>query len=246
MGARNASLHGQKFARKIAAELSAHDICICSGLARGIDTEAHKAAKQNIAVIAGGIDHIYPKENESLFRQIADEGIILSENPIGLSPLPQSFPKRNRIIAGLAKAVIIVEANVKSGSLITAKCGLEYNREVGAVPGSVFDPRSSGCHKLIKDGAALIENLDDILELLGGSFMSNSTKRYDICALEAKKDIAKHEKTIYKLLSVDPTAADEIAKQANLSLGDTNLILLELELQGNVKRYPGNKFALQI
>jgi DNA processing protein len=246
VGSRNASFHGQNFARKISAELSENDICICSGLARGIDTEAHRSAKNTIAVIAGGINHIYPKENESLYKKIANEGLVLSENPINFSPMPESFPKRNRIIAGLAKAIIIVEANIKSGSLITAKFGLEFNREIGAVPGSVFDSRSSGCHKLIKEGAALIENTDDILELLGPDTKINEAKSYNTYSKETEKNIAAHQKNIYKLLSANPISVDEVVEVTNLPLSEVNLILLELELEGNVMRYPGNKFALQL
>jgi DNA processing protein len=175
VGARNASALAMKFAEILAKDLSKQNLCIASGLARGIDFAAHKGAlsiKENafatIAVIAGGIDNIYPKENEKLYKQIAENGVIISENIFGAAPKADSFPRRNRIISGLSLVTILVEAAIKSGSLITAKFAAEQGREVACVPGFPLDPRSSGTNMLIKNGAYLIENANDVLQILQG------------------------------------------------------------------------------
>lgn len=247
VGSRNASLHGQNFASKISRELSNENISICSGMARGIDTAAHKAAKHNIAVIAGGIDNVYPRENKTLYERISNEGIIFSENPIGFIPKSESFPKRNRIIAGLANVIIIVEANIKSGSLITAKYGLEYGKEIGAVPGFPLDPRSHGTHKLIKEGAALIENTQDIFELMRLEYPELTIQKRPKNKPPIKLSGNNCEKKeILSLLSNIPSSIDQIVEKTGIEISLVNLILLELELEGNVVRHRGNKFALQL
>jgi DNA processing protein len=169
VGARNATLNGRRFTEKMAAELGQHGYVIASGLARGIDTAAHHGslAKGTIAVLAGGVDNIYPPENKELYMKISQEGVILSEMPWGITPTNQHFPRRNRLIAGLAQATILIEAAVKSGSLITTRLALEQGREVFAVPGSPLDPRHAGPNHLIKSGQAqLIDCTQDILDAL--------------------------------------------------------------------------------
>ena len=159
IGARNASLNGKIFAKKIAENLLNNDFTVFSGQARGIDSAAHESAiNSTIAVIAGGIDNIYPPENTKLYHKIAENGAIIAELPIGTAPQSRHFPQRNRIISGLSIASIIIEAGLKSGSLITARMAAEQNREVFAVPGFSLDPRSQGCNRLIKEGAYLVDN----------------------------------------------------------------------------------------
>jgi DNA processing protein len=163
VGARNSSINSRSFAKKIAKELVSEGFVTVSGLARGIDTAVHEASgSQTIAVVAGGIDYIYPPENKKLYEKIGFEGLIVAELPIGSRPLSQHFPQRNRIISGLALATIVIEAGIKSGSLITANYALEQNRDVFAAPGFPMDPRCMGSNKLIKDGAYLLESSKDI------------------------------------------------------------------------------------
>ena len=171
VGARNASSLGLRMARRLGQGLSEAGFTVVSGLARGIDAAAHEAALEaegrTIAVMAGGIDVIYPPENEGLAREIDAKGCRISEHPPGLEPQARHFPLRNRIVAGLSRAVVVVEAAAKSGSLITAKAALDYGREVLAVPGHPFDARASGCNMLIRDGAVLVRGTSDVLEALG-------------------------------------------------------------------------------
>jgi len=186
VGARNASALGRKFANKLAIDLSAAKLVVVSGLARGIDTAAHEGSLEGgtCAVVAGGIDVVYPPENQSLYDRIRNEGAIVSEMPLGQPPQARHFPRRNRIISGLARGVVIVEAAEGSGSLITANYALEQNREVFAVPGSPLDPRAKGTNRLIREGAMLTESADDVLNnlrpILGREFsepVSNPTNR---------------------------------------------------------------------
>lgn len=195
VGARNASALAMKFAEIVAKDLSKQNLCIASGLARGIDYATHRGAlsiKENpfstIAVIAGGIDNIYPKENEKLYKQIAENGVIISENIFGAAPKADSFPRRNRIISGLSLVTILVEAAIKSGSLITAKFAAEQGREVACVPGFPLDPRSSGTNMLIKNGAHLIENSKDVIEILQGLPVDFSERNFDLNNLNKQKN----------------------------------------------------------
>ena len=169
VGARSASSLGTRMARKLAADLGAAGVTVVSGLARGIDTAAHHAALATgtVAVLAGGVDVIYPAENAGLARAIAAKGLLLSEQPIGLEPMARHFPLRNRLISGLARGIVVVEAAAQSGSLITARLGLDQGREVLAVPGHPFDARASGCNLLLRDGATLVRGADDVIEALG-------------------------------------------------------------------------------
>ena len=169
VGARNASSLGLRMARRLGEGLGAAGLVVVSGLARGVDAEAHQAALSTgtVAVQAGGVDHIYPAENARLAADILEKGCRLSEQPMGLEPQTRHFPMRNRIISGLARAVVVVEAAAKSGSLITAEAALEQGREVFAVPGHPFDARAAGCNRLIRDGAILVRGTQDILEAMG-------------------------------------------------------------------------------
>ncbi len=169
VGARSASSLGTRMARKLAADLGAAGITVVSGLARGIDTAAHHAALPTgtVAVLAGGVDVIYPAENTGLAEDIAAKGLLLSEQPIGLEPMARHFPLRNRLISGLARGIVVVEAAAQSGSLITARIGLDQGREVLAVPGHPFDARASGCNLLLRDGATLVRGAADVIEALG-------------------------------------------------------------------------------
>lgn len=251
VGARNASLNGRKFAEKIAGDLGKAGQMIASGLARGIDTSAHAGslATGTIAVVAGGIDIIYPPENGKLYHAIIGEGCIVAESPLGMEPLARHFPKRNRIISGLSSGVLVVEATLKSGSLITARMAAEQGRDVFAVPGHPFDPRASGPNKLIQDGAVLIQNADDILQNIG-SFQTTKialheppqsswpAEQIDDQTSETIRDI------ILQNISMTPVTVDELVRNCHLTIPSVQMVLLELELAGRLQRLPGNRIVL--
>lgn len=250
VGARNASALGRKFAQTIARELGEANLVIASGLARGIDTAAHEGSLKTgtCAVVAGGIDIVYPPENQALYERIRAEGAIVSEMPVGQAPQARHFPRRNRIIAGLARGVIIVEAAEGSGSLITANYALEQNREIFAVPGSPLDPRAKGTNRLIREGATLTETAQDVLNvlrpILGGSFREpdSAMRGGDITATEA--DMDRIRKQIVELLGPAPVDVDELIRQTEAPVGAMLTVLLELELAGRLMRHPGNKVSL--
>jgi DNA processing protein len=251
VGARNASLNGKNFAGTIARNLAENNITVVSGLARGVDSAAHHAALPNtIAVIAGGIDHIYPRENTELYHQIADQGAIIAENPIGATLTQGSFPQRNRIIAGIASVTLVVEAGIKSGSLITARFALEQGRDVCAVPGFPLDPRCEGSNRLIKEGAYLVESYHDVLDLCQNEYrmygVKETNKDYVINPLDIDYNLVNTPSrySIISLLSGTPVDIDNLQKHTELPLSVIYTILLELELAGEIMRYPGNKFAL--
>jgi DNA processing protein len=254
VGARNSSINAKILAGKIASDLVAQEYVTVSGLARGIDTTVHEASGDNtIAVIAGGIDHIYPPENKLLFQKISQNGLLLAELPVGSSPLAKHFPQRNRIIAGMALATVVIEASLKSGSLITANFALEYNRDVFAVPGFPLDPRCIGSNKLIKEGAYLLESSEDIFT----HFTNIDSKKEDFPGFNNNNDgfrsyssidnimITDNDRNeVVNLLSVTPVAIERLSSETNLSLPVIYTICLELELAGRIVRYPGNKIAL--
>ena len=248
VGARNASAAGCQFAAKLAKDLGDAGITVVSGLARGIDTFAHKGslASGTVGVIAGGIDNIYPPENELLYAQIRDSGAIISEQPFGLAPFAGSFPGRNRIIAGMSLGSVVVEASPKSGSLITARLALEYNREVFAVPGSPLDPRSKGCNQLLKQGAIMVEGVSDILQ--GISHLHNAAlgempkQNYETPQIDADESALQHARQIIlEKLSLTPVSMDELVAQCNLPAQTVLTVLLELELAGKLRRSSGGK-----
>ncbi len=249
VGARNASAAGCSIAARLARELGAAGITIVSGLARGIDTHAHRAALAagTIAAIAGGIDNIYPPENEKLYAELREKGAIVSEQPFAGAPFAGSFPGRNRIIAGLSRATLVVEASLKSGSLITARFANEQGREVLAVPGSPLDPRSSGGNTLIKQGAQLVESAADVLEALSapGWFRLEEPPELPFETFMEPDEATLNKAREDVLSKLGPTAVsmDELLAQCELPGGVVFTVLLELELAGRISRLPGGKVA---
>ena len=248
VGARNASANGCQFAQRLAKELGANGIVVVSGLARGIDSFAHRGALASgtVGVIAGGIDNIYPPENAPLFEQMKESGAIISEQPFGSIPFPGSFPGRNRIIAGMTLGTLVVEASPKSGSLITARMALEYNREVMAIPGSPLDPRSRGCNQLIKQGAVMIENTDDILQALAHvrsmGFAETARVAYASERESAREiDYEELQSLVLGKLGATAVLVDELIEQCQTPAGSVLTVLLELELAGRLRRSAGNK-----
>ncbi len=252
VGSRNGSLNGRRFAESISAEMGAAGFVVVSGMARGIDTAAHRGglATGTVAVVAGGIDVIYPKENAGLYAEIAGGGAIVSEVPPGVHPQARHFPRRNRLISGLALGVIVVEAGLHSGSLITARMALEQGREVFAVPGSPLDPRARGANHLIRQGAALTESAEDVIDVVDGRI----ERRADVASRlavevsppsapdDTEVDLAR--RTIAESLSPTPVMVDEIIRTCQLSPAVVTTVLLEWELAGRLERHPGNKVSL--
>jgi DNA processing protein len=221
-------------------------------MARGIDTAAHQGALATgtVAVLAGGVDDIYPPENGRLYEQIQETGAIVSEMPMGQKPQPQHFPRRNRIISGISRGVVVVEAAEGSGSLITARLALEQGREVFAVPGSPLDPRAKGTNRLLRDGAALVESADDVLEVLRPILRSELRQAGDdflfqreTPALENMTD-DRIRKRVIELLGPTPVTLDEIIRQSGASAGDVLCAIMELELAGRVHRELGGLISL--
>lgn len=248
VGARNASAAACRFARSLAQDLGQRGAITVSGLARGIDTEAHRGSIDSgtIAVIACGIDIAFPPENAALQEQIAGQGLVVTEHPPGTQPLARHFPARNRIIAGLALGTVVVEAAPKSGSLITARLAAEAGREVMAVPGSPLDPRAQGCNQLIRDGAILIQNAADILEAVG-SIDPRMVRQesFDFIGQPVSSDVAEQEReTVIGLLGSAPVPIDEVIRLSGLSPAVVQTVLLELELAGRTDRHSGGKISL--
>lgn len=252
VGARNASLNGRKFAEKLARELGEREQTIASGLARGIDTAAHHGSLESgtVAVVAGGIDVVYPQENTALFEQIKERGLVLAESPLGATPQARHFPKRNRIVSGLSRACVVVEATMRSGSLITARMAGEQGRDVMAVPGHPLDPRAQGPNHLIREGATLVRNADDILEIIR-NFTGNTLREplqpvYSYTATPANDDDVPQnaQETVLENLSFSPVALDELLRSCHLTIPVLQTVLLELELAGRIKREPGGRVSL--
>jgi DNA processing protein len=249
VGARNASAIACRFARQIAADLAARDITVVSGLARGVDTAAHVGALggSTVGVIASGIDIAFPPENAALQEKIASDQLLIAEQPPGTEPLARHFPSRNRIIAGLAQGTVVIEAAPKSGSLITARRAGDYGREVMAVPGSPLDPRAQGCNMLIREGATLIQTVDDVLEAVGpiDTRMVREPARYYSAAPPLRADAADGDRRmLIELLGPTPVAVDELVRQSGQATATVQLVLLELELAGRVQRHAGAKISL--
>lgn len=249
VGARNASANGRRLASDLARDLGAAGFLIVSGLARGIDGAAHQGALATgtAAVMPGGIDVVYPPEHEELYRAIVGRGVVVAELPPGTQPAARLFPRRNRIVAGLSVGVLVVEAARRSGSLITARFGLEQGREVMAVPGSPLDPRCQGANHLIRQGAALIETAADVLEALESARPVSVTEPSAAFAGadgEPAEVSAEGRRQIEELLSPSPVAVDELVRQCQLSAPAVRTVLLELELAGRLERQPGNRVAL--
>src|SRR5690606_12142234 len=248
VGARNASAAACRFARGLARQLGEAGQVVVSGLARGIDTAAHEGALATgtIAVIAGGIDIVYPPENAERQRAIAERGLLLAEQPPGTEPRARHFPYRNRIIAGLAHGTVVVEAAPRSGSLITARQAAEFGREVMAVPGSPLDPRAQGCNQLIRDGATLVQNAGDVLAALRPTRARPLRQRHDAAAAPgapAAADAAAR-RAVIELLGPTPVPVDELIRQSGLAPAEVQTVLLELELAGGLERHAGGRVSL--
>ncbi len=248
VGARNCSSLGTRMARGLAKELGEKGFVIVSGLARGIDTSAHLASVDTgtIAVMAGGVDVIYPAENTDLARDIAETGLRLSEQPIGVTPQARHFPRRNRIISGLAQAVVVVEAAAKSGSLITARDALDQGREVLAVPGHPFDARAAGCNLLIRDGATLVRSAEDVIDALPPEHAEMFREPLSPVAPDPKpasNPAALHNEILMRL-GPSPIAEDQLIRDIAATAGEIGPILVDLELDGRIQRQPGGLLSL--
>ena len=254
VGARNASANGRRLAEMIAADLAAAGVVVVSGLARGIDAAAHAGALTQgttIACIAGGIDVAYPPENAALQARIGREGAVVAEMPPGTIAQARHFPRRNRVIAGLALGVVVVEAALKSGSLITARLATEANREVFAVPGSPLDERCRGSNALLRDGAHLTESAGDVLAALGHPMAQAPLFAGSPGFAEAwpdadlsPSDRARAERIVLELLGPAPTGVDDLVRRCQLPTASVMSILLDMELAGRVETLPGHRVAL--
>ncbi|UQY80419.1 DNA-protecting protein DprA [Candidatus Hepatincola sp. Av] len=249
VGSRNSSINGQKQAFNFAKELGEQGFLIVSGMAKGIDSSAHNGAlaKGTIAVLGGGVDIIYPAESKKLYEDICQHGAIISEFPVGQKPIPTNFPKRNRIIAGIARGLLVVEASLNSGSLISANFALEQGKDVFAIPGFPTDPRAKGTNKLIKEGAILTENVCDIINNLKNFNLHEDITIPTFKSQQPKlqeKELLAPRKFLHNILSVNPIAVDVLVQESSFSYGQITTILLELELNGKLERLPNNHVAL--
>jgi DNA processing protein len=251
VGARNASANGRRFARDMALQLGGCGLVVISGLARGIDAAAHQGALPTgtVAVLAGGIDTIYPEENRELHELVAERGALVAEMPVGTEPQARHFPRRNRIVSGAALGVVVVEAALRSGSLITARFALEQGREVFAVPGSPLDPRCRGSNDLIRRGGHLTETADDVLAEIE-AHMAQPPLVQQPAAIEAAPplpgpaELAHAMARVLEQLSPTPVPVDELVRQCRLPPAVVSAVLLDLELAGRLERQPGHQVAL--
>ena len=260
VGSRKCSTYGENAAQMLARDLAANGICVVSGLARGIDTAAHRGAIQakgkTIAVLGTGIDNVYPKENKKLVEEIlASGGAIVSQFPLETPPLKDNFPYRNRIISGLSYGVLLVEASERSGSLITARLAMEQNREVLAVPGNITSRNSFGTNYLIKSGAKLVQQWQDVASELPAEIsarilppkLDEKTPAEKPQPELAPADLTQNERRIWSLLSADePQHIDALLDESGLSFGDLNSSLVKLDLKDLIRTLPGNFYARKI
>jgi len=252
VGARNASANALGFAERIARDLGASGLLLVSGLARGIDAAAHTGslASGTVAVQGGGIYVVYPKENAGLYEQIIEQGAIVSEIAVGTRPQARHFPPRNRLISGIARGVVVVEASPRSGSLITARMALEQNREVFAVPGSAVDPRARGANHLIRQGAILTVSAEDVVQALNDAERTplKDTEPFDFKEITSTPptpdELGPARSAVKKSLGPSPTLVDEIIRNCQCSPPAVSWVLLELELAGRLERHPGNQVSL--
>jgi len=250
VGSRNATEYGISITQKLCADLATFGITIISGMAIGIDSAAHQGALaargRTIAVLGSGLNNIYPAENLNLFKRISESGAVISEFALSTKPEAHNFPIRNRVISGMSLGTVVVEATRKSGSLITARLAAEQNREVFAVPGSIQSFKSAGTHTLIKQGAKLVENAQDVLEELSAFIDAPKVTKYQDPDRTARdlSLLTPEELAVYKLLSPYPEHIDTIVRKTTIEPGKILSILLQLELNGWVKQLPGKRFVL--
>jgi|LSQX01.2.fsa_nt_gb DNA processing protein len=252
VGSRKATSYGQGMAQKIASELTRYGITVVSGMARGIDTYAHKGALESdgrtIAVLGCGLDIVYPYENKKLMDNIIMKGACISEYMPGTAPLPGNFPARNRIISGMSLGVIVIEAGERSGSLITANFALEQGREVFSLPGNVNSINSTGTNKLIREGAKIVTGIEDILEEINLSFSEEKIKNFFTSKLQDNnllKGLDDDEKKVALSLKLEPMHIDSISRKTGLDIKMINSILVMLELKGVVEQAPGKIFKMR-
>jgi DNA processing protein len=244
VGSRNATTYGLATAGKLSSDLAASGVVIVSGMALGSDTAAHKGALtgggKTVAVLGSGLSRIYPAQNQILFKRITENGGVISEFPLKAGPEGHHFPMRNRIISGMSLGTVVVEATRRSGSLITARLAAEQNRDVFAVPGSIQSFKSTGTHTLIKQGAKLVENAQDVIEEFPRFFGPASKNRPRTAALP---EMAVDEKVIFNVLGAYPTHIDEISRQTKLGAGRLSSLLMQMELKGLISQAPGKMFT---
>lgn len=248
VGSRNPTRGGERNAFEFARHLAGCGFTIVSGLAQGIDTAAHRGALAaggtTVAVLGHGIDQVYPAANRELAAAITARGALVSEYPLGAAPRRAYFPQRNRIISGLSLGTIVVEAARKSGSLITARLAAEQGREVFALPGSIHNPLARGCHRLIRDGAKLVESADDILSELGAlaRHMLDASEQAEDMSKAGREDDAEYRK-LTDSIGHDPVSMDELVARSGLTIEEVSSMLLILELDGSVEKLPGGRYA---
>lgn len=246
VGSRNPTRGGKENARNFAHHLAANGLGICSGMAEGIDAEAHEGALAangvTVAVTGTGLDRVYPAKNRDLAHRIAEQGLIISEFPIGTPAQAKHFPRRNRIITGLSLGTLVVEAATRSGSLISARLSSEQGREVFAIPGSIHNPMAKGCHQLIRQGAKLIDTASDILEELGHLLPDALPKRPDE-PMTTTEPLDKASASLLEMMGFDPISVDELAKISGLTVENISSMLLVMELHGHIHTLPGGKFC---
>jgi len=248
VGSRSASDYGRRVARDLARGLATLGFTVVSGMARGIDGMAHETALNSggrtIAVLGSGVERAYPPEHDKLYQRISENGAVISELPLGTKPLAFNFPARNRMISGLSLGVVVVEATEKSGSLITASLAVEQGREVFAVPGEVGASRSRGAHRLIRQGAKLVESVDDILEEIAPQLLTVSGAAH-AAPLVLPQNASAETRQIFGLLQEGALQVDQVIEKSGLAVARVLQILLELELQGYVRQLPGQKYAAE-
>ncbi len=248
VGSRRCSVYGKEVTQKITREISSLGLSVVSGMARGIDSQAHLGALQGggttVAVLGSGVDVIYPRENRRLYRKILDRGCVISEFPCGSFPAPQNFPVRNRIISGLCYGTLITEAAEFSGSLITARLSLEQNRELWAVPGNIMNAGSYGPNHLIKQGAQMVMDGQDILEALPPYVLDLLAKVPILSAPSGARSLTPKEEKVLKLLSSETSIHfDPLLTQSDLAIAELNELLLQLEMKGFIRQLPGRQFS---
>lgn len=241
VGTRKASVYGREATARLVGDLARTGVTVVSGLARGIDTAAHRAAVEaggrTIAVLACGLDVVYPAENAGLAREVARHGALISEHPLGAKPEASHFPRRNRIMSGISLGVLVVEASLDSGSHITVRCAVEQNREVFAVPGSIFAPGSQGTHRWIREGAKLVTRAEDILEELNVAAIGQQL------ALQDSLPVTSSEAAILRHLSHEPEHVDDVRRRSGLPVAEVSSALTMMELKGLVRHVGGMKYV---